>query len=172
MATEIAAQERLQPSLLDRLVDHAPTETRESDDKRTLTKQALRQAVLRDLGWLFNATGYGFGDDEKRYPQAVRSVINYGLPMLSGQFTSSLQRVSMEQALKNAIVQFEPRILPRTLEVELVMESSALDSHNRIGLQIRGMLWAQPVPLEFLMRSRIDLEEGRIEIEDMTHPSR
>lgn len=168
MATEIGAQERLQPSLLDRLVDNAPTERREGDDKRTLTKQALRQAVLRDLGWLFNATGYGFGTDEKRYPHAARSVINYGLPMLSGQFTSSVQRVSMEQALKNAILQFEPRILPRTLEVELVMESSALDSHNRIGLQIRGMLWAQPVPLEFLMRSRVDLEEGRIEIEAST----
>ena len=159
------AQERLQPSLLDRLVDNAPDEKRESDEKRTLTKQALRQAVLRDLGWLFNATGYGLAMDDRQYPNAARSVINYGLPMLSGQFTSSLQRVSMEQALKNAIVQFEPRILPRTLEVELVMESSALDSHNRIGLHIRGMLWAQPVPMEFLMRSRIDLEEGRIEIE-------
>jgi len=122
--------------------------------------------------FMFNATAFGIGLDDKRYPHAARSVLNYGLPMLSGQFTSSVQRVSMEQALKNAIVLFEPRILPRTLEVELVMEGSALDSHNRIGLQIRGMLWAQPVPLEFLMRSRIDLEEGRIEIEDMTHPSR
>ncbi len=162
---ELTAQERLQPSLLDRLVDHAPTEKRESDDKRTLTRQALRQAVLRDLGWLFNATGHGLAMDDKRYPHAASSVLNYGLPMLSGQFTSSVQRVSMEQALKNAILLFEPRILPRTLEVELIMEGSALESHNRIGLQIRGMLWAQPVPLEFLMRSRIDLEEGRIEIE-------
>ena len=172
MAEPAAAQERLQPSLLDRLIDHAPTEKRESDDKRTMTKQALRQAVLRDLSWLFNATGYGLDFDDKRYPNAARSVLNYGLPMLSGQFTSSVQRVSMEQALKNAILQFEPRILPRTLEVELVMEGPALDSHNRIGLQVRGMLWAQPVPLEFLMRSRIDLEEGRIEIEDMAHPAR
>ena len=162
---ELTAQERLQPSLLDRLVDEAPGETRESDDKRVLTKQALRQAVLRDLSWLFNATAHGAGLDERRHPHAARSVLNYGLPMLSGQFTSSVQRVSMEQALKNAILQFEPRILPRTLEVELVMEGSALESHNRIGLQIRGMLWAQPVPLEFLMRSRIDLEEGRIEVE-------
>jgi len=166
---ELTAQERLQPSLLDRLVDYAPGEKRESDDKRTLTRQALRQAVLRDLSWLFNATGLGL--EERRHPHAARSVLNYGLPMLSGQFTSSVQRVSMEQALKNAIVQFEPRILSRTLEVELIMDGSALDSHNRIGLQIRGMLWAQPVPLEFLMRSRIDLEEGRIEIEDMSHPS-
>ena len=166
------AQERLQPSLLDRLVDLAPDELRETDDKRTLTKQALRQAVLRDLSWLFNATSFGLAFDDTRFPQAARSVLNYGLPMLSGQFTSSVQRVSMEQALKNAILQFEPRILPRTLEVELVMDGPALESHNRIGLQIRGMLWAQPVPLEFLVRSRIDLEEGRIEVQDMTDASR
>ena len=167
---ELSAQERLQPSLLDRLIDDAPDQQREGDDKRTLNRQALREAVLRDLSWLFNATGYGLAVDDKRYPHAATSVLNYGLPMLSGQFTSSVQRVSMEQALKNAILLFEPRILPRSLEVELVMEGSALDSHNRIGLQIRGMLWAQPVPLEFLMRSRIDLEEGRIEIQDMAHP--
>jgi len=164
---ELTAQERLQPSLLDRLVDHAPGETREGDEQRVLTRQALRQAVLRDLSWLFNATEMGPRViDERRHPHAARSVLNYGLPMLSGQFTSSVQRASMEQALRNAITQFEPRILPRTLEVELLMEGSALESHNRIGLVIRGMLWAQPVPLEFLMRSRIDLEEGRIEIED------
>ncbi|MBY4595603.1 type VI secretion system baseplate subunit TssE [Ottowia caeni] len=164
------AQERLQPSLLDRLIDDAPDEKKEGDDKRTLTKQALRQAVLRDLSWLFNATGLGLAYDDGPYPQAARSVLNYGLPMLSGQFTSSIQRVSMEQQLKQAIIQFEPRILPDTLEVELVMESYILDSHNRVGLQIRGMLWAQPVPLEFLMRSRIDLEEGRVEMEDVARP--
>jgi len=163
---DLGVQDRLQPALLDRLVDDAPHQKRESDAQRTLTRQALRAAVLRDLGWLFNATGLGLPMDGKRHPHAARSVLNYGLPMLSGQFTSSLHRANMEQALKNAIVQFEPRILPRTLEVELIMETAVLDSHNRVGLQIRGMLWAQPVPLEFLLRSRIDLEEGRIEIED------
>ena len=165
---ELTALERLQPSLLDRLIDEAPRERQEGDDQRTLSRQKLRQAVLRDLSWLFNATGQGDELDERLYPNAARSVINYGMPMLSGQFTSSIQRVSMEQALKQTIILFEPRILPRTLEVELVVEGVALNSHNRIGLTIRGMLWAQPVPLEFLMRSRIDLEEGRVDIEDAT----
>lgn len=160
---ELSVQERLQPSLLDRLIDDAPHTQKESEDRRALTRQALRAAVLRDLAWLFNATGQAV--DERRFPHAARSVLNYGLPMLSGQFTSSIQRVSMEQALKHAIVQFEPRILPRTLDVELIMQGSSLDSHNCIGLQVRGMLWAQPVPLEFLLRSRIDLEEGRVEVQ-------
>lgn len=165
---ELTAQERLQPSLLDRLVDNAPTEQTEGDDKKVLTKQALRQAVLRDLAWLFNATAHSPQLDDKRYPHAAKSVLNYGLVPLSGQFASSIEQGSMEQSFRQAILDFEPRIVARTLEVELVMDGPALDSHNRVGLLIRGMLWAQPVPLEFLMRSRIDLEDGRFEIEDMS----
>lgn len=165
---DLNVQERLQPSLLDRLTDHAPGETHESDDKRVLTKQALRQAVLRDLTWLLNATGHGPPLDGEQYPHATRSVLNFGLPTMSGQFASSIQRASMEQSLRQAILQFEPRILARTLEVEIVLESHALDAHNRVGLEIRGMLWAQPVPLEFLLRSRLDLEEGRFTMEDVS----
>ena len=163
---ELKSQERLQPSLLDRLIDDDPTKTHESDDKRTLTKQALRQAVLRDLSWLLNATGHGPPSEEKQFPNAYRSVLNFGVPTMSGQFASSMQRASMEQTLRQAIVNFEPRILPRTLEVEVVLDGYAMDSHNQAGLMIRGMLWAQPVPLEFLMRSRIDLEEGRFLVEE------
>ncbi len=165
---ELTSQERLQPSLLDRLVDHAPGESRESDDQRVLTKQALRQAVLRDLTWLFNATGMSPALDDKRYPNVATSVLNYGLPTMSGQFASSVQRTSIEKAIRQSILAFEPRILAHTLEVEIVLDGPVLDVHNRVGLVIRGMLWAQPVPLEFLMRSKIDLEEGRFMLEDMS----
>ena len=163
---ELKSQERLQPSLLDRLIDDDPTRTHETDDKRTLTKQALRQAVLRDLSWLLNATGHGPPMEGKQFPNACRSVLNFGVPTMSGQFASTMQRASMEQTLRQAIVNFEPRILPRTLEVEVVLDGYAMDSHNQAGLTIRGMLWAQPVPLEFLMGSRIDLEEGRFLVEE------
>jgi type VI secretion system protein ImpF len=165
---DIAAQERLQPSLLDRLIDDDPANKVESIDQKILTKQALRQAVLRDLSWLLNATGYCPVLDEKQFPETSRSVLNFGLPTMSGQYASTMQRASMEQALRQAILSFEPRILPRTLEIQIVLEGYAMDSHNRVGLTIKGMLWAQPVPMEFLMRSRIDLEEGRFMVEDMT----
>ena len=42
-------RDRLQPALLDRLTDDAPTERRESDDARVMSKAQLRRAVLRDL---------------------------------------------------------------------------------------------------------------------------
>ena len=56
MATAIEPRDRLQPALLDRLTDNAPTASSEADERRVMSKAALRQAVIRDLGWLFNAT--------------------------------------------------------------------------------------------------------------------
>jgi type VI secretion system protein ImpF len=159
---ELLVQDRLQPSLLDRLIDEAPSERQEADDKKVLTKQALRQAVLRDLVWLFNSSGHAPKLDPKCFPHAAKSVINYGLPDLSGQYASSIEPGDLEQLIRASILLFEPRILPDTLEIQAVMEQSVLDAHNCLSLNVRGMLWAQPVPIEFLMRSQIDLEEGRI----------
>ena len=54
---DLTPQERLQPSLLDRLTDSAPDTKRESRDRRVLSMRRLRSAVLRDLAWLLN-TGH------------------------------------------------------------------------------------------------------------------
>ena len=140
-------------------------EKRESDDKRTLTRQALRAAVLRDLSLAVQrhrATDWPSTTSAIRMPRARCSTTDCLCCPASSR--RSLQRVSMEQALKNAILQFEPRILPAHSKLNSSWKARHSTPHNRIGLQIRGMLWAQPVPLELLLRSRIDLEEGRIEI--------
>ena len=165
---ELTAQERLQPSLLDRLVDWQPQQKLEPLEARVLTKQSLRAAVLRDLQWLFNCEAHGAEFDSGRYPHTADSVLNFGLPTLSGQYASSVQASVIEAGIKRAILRFEPRILPKTLEVELVSEQTSMNAHNRVSLLLRGMLWAQPIPIEFLLRSRIDLEEGRITVEDLS----
>ena len=165
---ELTAQERLQPSLLDRLVDWQPQQKLEPLESRVMTKQSLRAAVLRDLQWLFNCEAHGAEFDSGRYPHTADSVLNFGLPTLSGQYASSVQASVIEAGIKRAILRFEPRILPKTLEVELVSEQTSMNAHNRVSLLLRGMLWAQPIPIEFLLRSRIDLEEGRITVEDLS----
>ena len=56
MAEQLLPQERLQPALLDRLTDDEPDKKQEPREARVLSKSRLRQSVLRDLAWLFNAT--------------------------------------------------------------------------------------------------------------------
>lgn len=164
---ELTPQERLQPALLDRLRDDEPGKTQEAPERRVMSKSRLRQAVLRDLAWLFNATKPTSHLDVGHIPHVRRSVLNFGLPALSGRPASSLDVNELERSIRQAILDFEPRILPETLEVRAIALASALDHHNVLGVEIAGELWAQPVPLELLVRTEIDLETGRVEIADL-----
>jgi type VI secretion system protein ImpF len=171
MAEQLTPQERLQPALLDRLTDDEPDKKQELRENRVLSKNRLRQAVLRDLAWLFNATRLERAANMAHVPYARRSVINFGLPAHSGQTASTLDIQDVEQDLKQAILDFEPRILADSLEVKALADVNQLDRHNVLGIQIRGQLWAQPVPLELLIRTEIDLETGKVQLADLA-PSR
>lgn len=156
---------RLQPALLDRLTDDQPGERAEADDRRAMSKAQLRQAVLRDLRALFNAV-QPLGVEADHSPLLGDSVLNFGLPPLSGKLASMLDVSVLEAMIRQAIVRFEPRLLPETLEVRALEATSVLDTHNIIEFEIRGHLWSQPVPLEILLRTQLDLEAGQVEVRD------
>jgi type VI secretion system protein ImpF len=157
---------RLQPALLDRLTDDEPDQRREAESHRVMSKAQLRQAVLRDLGALFNSV-QPLAGAAAAYPLLADSVLNFGLPPLSGQLASKLDVSILEAAIREAIVRFEPRILPGTLRVEAKEATSVLDTHNVIEFEIRGHLWSQPVPLEILLRTQLDLEAGQVQVRDV-----
>ena len=164
MAVDV--RNRLQPALLDRLTDDEPEQRQETESLRVMSKTQLRQAVLRDLGALFNAV-QPLGAEAEPYPLLAESVLNFGLPSLSGQLASKLDIGGLENAIRQAILRFEPRILADTLQVTALEASNVLDTHNVIEFEIRGHLWSQPVPLEILLRTQLDLEAGQIEMRDV-----
>jgi len=165
--SELTPQERLQPALLDRLTDDEPGNPHEAREQRVMSKSKLRQAVLRDLAWLFNATRLAGEAELARLPHARRSVVNFGMPPLSGRALSSLDLPGVERAIRQVIEDFEPRILRETLQVKALVDQGDLQHHNVIGMEIRGQLWAEPVPLELLVRTEIDLETGKVELSDL-----
>jgi type VI secretion system protein ImpF len=163
---ELTPQDRLQPALLDRLADDDPGKKQESPEARVVSKARLRQAVLRDLAWLFNSVQ--MSDVEwAAFPHVRHSVVNFGLPSLSGATASTLDVVDLENEVRQAILDFEPRIIASTLQVEALASEIQLDHHNVVSVQIRGDLWAQPVPLEILLRTDVDLETGEVAIRDL-----
>jgi type VI secretion system protein ImpF len=167
MPDPLLPQDRLQPALLDRLTDEQPDKTQEPPEARVLSKTRLRQSVLRDLAWLFNATRLDAVTDLSSMPAVRRSVINFGMPALSGHTASSMDLSDLARAVREAILMFEPRILSSTLKIRTLLDAGELDHHNVIGVEIRGELWAQPVPLEFLVRTEFDLETGKVEVSDL-----
>ena len=159
---EPLARDRLYPSLLDRLVDDEPGRATEPREARSVTLHRLRDNVLRDLNWLFNATQStsDIADDEL----LRTSVLNFGLPALAGRPASQYDLAELSRVLREVILRFEPRILPHTLKVRA--ERSRGDSHNVLGFRFEGQLWSQPVPLELYMRTEIDLESGLTRVQE------
>ena len=56
--------------------------------------------------------------------------------------------------------------MPTTLHVEALLADNPLGTHNVISVRIQGELWAQPVPLEFLVQTDVDLETGEVSLRD------
>ena len=167
--TELVPRERLQPSLLDRLTDDDPGSAQEPVERRVLSRSQMRAAVLRDLTALLNCTR--LSDKDKLLaaaPHAGNSVLNYGVPSFSGETAASIEVSDIERAVRDAIVRFEPRILPDSLSVTAILDDNMLDWHNLVSLKISGLLWAQPVPLEMLIRTTLDLETGQVELFELS----
>lgn len=171
---ELNSRDRLQPSLLDRLLDHDPQQRSEGQESRVLTRQQLRAAVLRDLSWLFNAIRPEPGAQSVRSEEielwrhadhARRSVLNFGLPAFSGVTLSSMDTDAIERAVFQAIESFEPRIDPSTLSVTVTVDHE--NHHNSLQLVIRGQMWSQPVPLELLLGADLDVETGTTHVREL-----
>ena len=160
---ELMPQERLQPSLLDRLTDDEPDKQQESRERRVLSLRKLRQCVQRDLAWLLN-TG-NMGQDLEDYPLVARSVLNYGLPDLAGIPSSGLEAGQLERMLRQIIQDFEPRILRNTVKIRAALNAEQM-SRNALTFEIEGDLWAQPLPEHLFLKTEVDLETGHIALQD------
>jgi type VI secretion system protein ImpF len=163
---ELVHKERLQPSLLDRLTDDEPGEKQESRDKRVLSPVRLRDSALRDLGWLFNTTQLAAVEDLAGFPEVTRSVLNYGLPDLAGRTASGIDVARFEGLLKQAIWDFEPRLLRNTVAVRLIVNDEM--SHNAMCFIVEAELWSQPIPLQLYLRTEIDLENGTASVRELS----
>lgn len=162
---ELSYKERLQPSLLDRLSDDHPSEREEPRSNRVISVARLRRLVRRDLSWLLNAGYMESLQDLEDYPEVRRSVLNFGIPDLSGSAVADLGAEQIERIIKSAIVNYEPRILANTLRVRATVSPDDM-SRNAIVFEIEGQLWAQPMPTELFLKTEVDLATGDVRVND------
>jgi len=158
--------DRLQPALLDRLCDDEPEKRHETLEHSVVSKGRLKRTVLRDLVWLMNTTCHHTDGQLNNYPEIRRSVINYGIPVLSGKNFSGVDWRELERSIHEAILVFEPRILPDTLRVKALLPTDLMGHHNLLQFELRGELWSMPFPIELLIRSELDLETGLMTLTD------
>ena len=162
---ELTPQERLQPSLLDRLTDENPQGAAEARDQRVISWQRLRDAVRRDLSWLLNCVHLEASEDLSAWPVIARSTLNYGVPETSGVPLANINVEALQKRVRQAILDFEPRLLRSKLTVTVEKTADVMNRNSLVFL-IRGEMWAQPVPQSIFVRSVFDLESGTVKVDE------
>jgi type VI secretion system protein ImpF len=159
---ELAPRERLQPSLLDRLTDEDPEQQVEARERRIMSMRSLREGVLRDLAWLLNTTNLFSVTERQRLPYLANSVINYGMPDISGASLSGMNTTDLERAIRQAIWDFEPRLIRSSVQVK----AAKSDSITKITFEIEADMWAQPYPERLYIKTELDLDQAHISLSE------
>lgn len=162
---ELTTQERLQPSLLDRLTDDEPGKHDESRDKRVITANRLRECVTRDIAWLLNCVNLGADEALADYPEVARSVLNFGIPDLTGTALAGVDAATLQRQLRAALLAFEPRLTASTLRVTVNSDVTRMDQQSLV-FNIESEMWAQPIPLKLYLKTEVDLETGAFRVSE------
>lgn len=133
---DTSVRSRLNPTLFDKLVADSEIvglrgeelekveESRKSLSYFSVTQierfneNSLRATVRRELAWLFNTTNLASVVDLEPFPNVQSSVLNYGVPDLSGKELTHRLILQRARELRTAIRNFEPRIKEESLRVE------------------------------------------------------
>jgi type VI secretion system protein ImpF len=159
---ERTPMERLQPCLLNRLIDDEPEAKKESRDRRVVSIRKYKAAVLFDVENLLNSRAHPLGDEIYEFDEAARSVLNYGIRDVCGLTISDLRGGEVESHIKHALECFEPRISRNSLSVRLA--STVKPGNVRsLSIEIEGQLWAQPLPDHLFFKTEVDMETGHYE---------
>lgn len=141
--------------------------TAEPRRDRVISGKRLRESVLRDLSWLLNTGNLAAIEELGPYPGVQRSVVNFGIPELTGTTASSADVEAVAAAIRRAIEIFEPR-----LGRVSVTPSSGADrpDGNALGFVIEGELWARPTPEPLFLHTELDLESAHAVVRDAAGP--
>ena len=181
MADSLVSAKKILPCLLDRLTDGAETivnapagrnDVRTEESTRAagsgateaggITLPVYVQSFKRDLAMLLNTKSHLATEELAEFAEAECSVINYGMRDPAGRAASRQDILDIERQIREAILRFEPRLTPGSLQVRaLSAEEVSSTASNTVGFEIVGTLWASPMPEYFHVKTEINLENGR-----------
>lgn len=148
------------PSVLDRLLDDEPDETRERAKSPAQQLRELRAGVLRDVTNLLN-TRRRVPVLPPGLPELAPSVVDYGLlDFVGAELSSAPQREAFRRSVEEALRRYEPRF--KSVRVHLLVNAEARD--RTLRFRVDALLHADPVPEPMLFDSIADPATGGFDV--------
>ncbi|PEQ14585.1 type VI secretion protein [Novosphingobium sp. PC22D] len=132
-------------------------------DLRRFNERALRATVKRELSWLLNTTNLASSIDLEDYPQVRSSVLNYGVPDLSGQAMTKTMIRRRAREMRQSILDFEPRLEESTLRVEPL---DAVERIHAVTFLISGDVETASQALPVKYKTDVDAEIASVEVRE------
>ena len=150
---------RISPSVLDRLLDDRPEETREAPANRQTSLRLLKLAVKRDLEWLLNTRSNPEGV-LAGLTEVARSLAVYGLPdFTTATVKSSEDQNRLREAVELAVRTFEPRLEGVEVSVDTTSEAE-----RSVRFRIDARLKVDPAPEPVTFDTTLQLMSGEFRV--------
>ena len=164
MAKSLPNEIQLLPSLLDRLLDDHPEESREPAWREVQVVRLLKTSLCRDLQNLLNASRM-LAVIPERYAALKTSLLNYGLPDLQSMEVREDHDLGyLCRLIEESIQAFEPRLQGvRVRPVVDADDKKPID--RRVRFEIEAVLVVEPLREPVLFSSSLDVASGEFAVE-------
>lgn len=164
MSKSIPNEIQLLPSLLDRLLDDHPEESREPAWREVQVVRVLKASLCRDLQNLLNAHRLLTTIPEV-YSELKTSLLNYGLPDLQSMEVREDHDLGLLcRLIEESIQAFEPRL--QGVRVRPVIDAEGKKPiDRRVRFEIEAVLVVEPLREPVLFSSSLDVASGEFAVE-------
>ena len=165
MAKSISSNEpQLLPSLLDRLLDDHPEESREPAWRDVQVVRVLKMSLCRDLQNLLNAHRL-LAVIPDAYTDLKTSLLNYGLPDLQSMEVREDHDLGLLcRLIEESIQAFEPRL--QGVRVRPVINAEGKQPiDRRVRFEIEAVLVVEPLREPVLFATSLDVSSGEFAVE-------
>ena len=147
-------------SVLDRLIDREPENTKELPKSRNQVLREMKASVCRDLENLLN-TRWRCVSWPPDLDELDVSLVNYGIPDFTGaNMSQASERDDLRRIIEQVIRKFEPRF--KTVRVTLEDNSDKFD--RTLRFRIDALLYAEPAPEPVVFDSQLEPTSASFEV--------
>lgn len=164
MSKSIRNETPLLPSLLDRLLDDHPEETREPAWRDVQVVRVLKTSLCRDLQNMLNAHRL-LATIPEAYAELKTSLLNYGLPDLQSMEVREDHDLGLLcRLIEESIQAFEPRL--QGVRVRPVIDAEGKQPiDRRVRFEIEAVLVVEPLREPVLFATSLDVSSGEFAVE-------
>lgn len=131
--------------------------------RQPVSEPVLRREVARNVASVLNTVHLAAAEDLTAFRRVRTSILNYGIPDLSGTTIDENTVDQIAATIREALIVYEPRIIPRTIVAE--RDESVSVEELRVRFTVQAQLRFEPldIPVEFI--AEVDNESGKFRIE-------